>query len=144
MKLELYSVGTSQKRGNVTHAGVGIVLIATDEHGRSLRRDLGFYIGSAQDDIIELKAARFALSCVLPQHRKYHTTLHVISSQVPMALSNNNNSNEAKEFAKWFSFYGDLTIKLELPQNQYVEFAKELANKVAISGAHSDSKSYTV
>lgn len=142
--LELYCAFSSRDNGKPTQlAGAGVVLIYTDQNGRSYKRSFGWSLGSSNSSLAEIQSARLALCSVLPQFRGYKTKIYTTKRITKMLSGESNPKNHQKEIAelkKWYGFYKDIEV---IPSSQvlsdYVSEAKELAKKSLDEQQHFDS-----
>lgn len=149
MKIDFYCVGMCQDNGKPTQiAGCGVVIVFTDDHDRTKFRTFKYGLGNSTQNLADLQAVRLALSSVRPAFRGGETVLHVNSSYVTRMmeregkafLSNpQKNSREVTEVRRWYSFYSNISVVVENPDDDNMMQAKDLAEIGLATQEHSDS-----
>ncbi len=149
MKVDLYVVGACRDNGKPTQiAGCGIVLVFTDEHGRTSFRSSQYGLGNSTQNLADVQATRLALASVRAAHRGTPAVLHISSNYVSRMLecegkafiaSPSKNVVEVREMRRWFSYYSDILVIVENPNDDHMAQAKDQAEISLSTQTHSDS-----
>lgn len=130
MKIDAYCAGASKGEGLSLIGGAGIVLVFTDDHGRSQQREFHYPLGGSDQELSEIQSVRLALAAVSPPYRGAKTTLHVESPALADALTRTlgiHLNEPAKEARRWYGYYKNIELSVHSdPQGKLLR-AVELA-----------------
>lgn len=120
---------------DIPNGGCGIVLVWSDEFGRSQRREMAFALPGASLGMAEFHAVKLALASVAPVYRKEATRLHTTSPSLAELLTRKGTAIE-----RWYGFFPDAAAEVHSDSTELLAVASALAGKATETQRDYDSQ----
>lgn len=149
MAIDLYCVGFSDNTLSMS-GSCGIVLVFSDEFGRTRERYLSYGLGVSDLSLCNFQAVRLALAAVAPSFRSMSTIINTLSEEVVRFLVDGKiagGEDKVKiDIWRWLANYQDIKVVLHSDSESCKYFAKalELAESSSRSQCPHDSQTLEI
>jgi ribonuclease HI len=143
MKIEIYCAGLCRDEGESQLGGCGIVLVSSDEYGRSQYRELSFGLGGSSQILSDIQACRLGLSAIIPSVRSSQVTMFVENHDIATILTSNITmvgfKDQILDLHRWRSYYKNFTVHMCAGPHRMFDRVKDLAKQALITQKNTDS-----
>lgn len=140
MTIDIYCTGFSSGQDLTVLGGAGVVLVFTDAHKRTQKREFYFALGGSTQDLADTQAVRLGLAAVAPAFRGAKTTVHVSSPIIADGLTTLGQAGHAvQEARRWYGYYKDIQVVLHSEPTALLERAEQLARTATTTQKDFDS-----
>jgi len=131
VQINLYCAGLCRDEGQLSQlGGCGLVLTSTDDYGRPQYREYHYGLGSSDQALCDVQAARLVLASVAPAFRAAKVTLYVDNPKLAEYLIDGVPEIDVqtyKEARRWISYFNDVNVVVQAGDHPQLDRAKELA-----------------